>query len=145
MSMTVIGFGLVVVVVSALLLAFMFMRANRVSLTKKTDEKPEWMRSTPPQETIEATTADQGGVGLYHHEEGERLAAPFAEQLEDILQAKIKADPELTDFELDLGTGDGYDLEIWVNGVKYSSVDELPSEKLKTAFRETVKEWNSKA
>ncbi|WKZ35835.1 MAG: hypothetical protein QY332_19670 [Anaerolineales bacterium] len=144
MTITIIGIGAAVIVISVVLLAFMFIKSNQVNLTKKTEDKPEWMRSTPPPETVEATTASQGGVGLYHQEEGERLASPFAEQLEDILKARLAADPTLKDFTIDLATGKGYELEIWVNGSKYTSIDELPSEKLKSVFREAVDEWDSR-
>ena len=89
----------------------------------------------------------QGGnesIATFVHDEGEILAAPFAEQIEDILRAKIKADPALQKYEVDLGTGANQALEIWVDGKPYSSVDDLPDERLKEAFRAAVEKWNSK-
>ncbi|MBI5933652.1 MAG: hypothetical protein HY867_08080 [Chloroflexi bacterium] len=91
--------------------------------------------------------SSQGGnesIAAFVHDEGEILAAPFAEQIEDILRAKIKADPALQKYEIDLGTGANQTLEIWVDGKPYSSVDDLPDERLKEAFRAAVEKWNAK-
>lgn len=141
MSMTVLIFGGVVVLISVGLLMFMFKRANEVNLTGKTDEKPVWMRSMPPQETVDATRAENEGVTIFNYDEGEKIAAPFAEQIEDILRAKLKSDP-FNKFEIDLGTAADGSLEIWVNGAKYENVKDLPNEGLKKAFNEAVKKWN---
>jgi len=140
MSMIVILLGSVVVLISVGLLAWMFMKANEVKLTGKTDDKPEWMHSEPPQETMDATRADGEGVTSFDHDAGERLAAPFAEQIEDILRAKLDSDP-FNKFEIDFGTGADGSLEIWVNGKMYASVDEIPDAGLKQAFHESVKKW----
>jgi len=143
MSMTIIVIGAVVILVSVLLLAFVFMKSNQVNLTGKTEDKPEWMQSLPPQETVAATKARGAGIGLYSHDAGEQLAAPFAEQLEDILRAKLEAHPELKNIKIDLGTGEGLNLDIWVDGKKYTAVDDLPSEHLKQVFREAIQAWES--
>ena len=140
MSMIVILLGSVVVLISVGLLAWMFMKANEVKLTGKTDNKPEWMHSEPPQETMAATRADGEGVTSFDHDAGERLAAPFAEQIEDILRAKLDSDP-FNKFEIDFGTGADGSLEIWVNGKMYASVDEIPDAGLKQAFHEAVAKW----
>jgi hypothetical protein len=140
MSMIVILLGSIVVLVSVGLLAWMFMKANEVKLTGKTDNKPEWMHSEPPQETMDATRADGEGVTSFDHDAGERLAAPFAEQIEDILRAKLDSDP-FNKFEIDFGSAKDGSLEIWVNGKMYASVDEIPDAGLKQAFDEAVKKW----
>ncbi len=142
MTLSIIIFG--VIGISLVLLAFMFMKANQVNLTGKTEEKPEWMSSNPPVETVAATKAEGEGVTLFNHDEGEKIASPFAEQIEDILRAKLKAHPVLKDFKVDIGTGKDYGFEFWVNDKKYASVDDLPSEELKTLFRETVQDWESR-
>ena len=141
--MIVMILGGLVVLISVGLLAVMFMKSNEVNLTGKTNDKPEWMRSTPPKETMDATRADNEGVTIFDHDAGERLAAPFAEQIEDILRAKLDSDP-FNKFEIDLGTGADGMLEIWVNGTKYESINELPDEGLKNAFHEAVKKWEGK-
>ena len=121
--------------------ALIFIKFNQVNLTGKTNDKPEWMRSMPPKETTDATRADNEGVTIFDYDEGEKIAAPFAEQIEDILRAKLKSDP-FNKFDIDLGTAADGSLEIWVNGTKYESVKALPDEKLKKAFNEAVKKWN---
>lgn len=143
MSITILILGGVVVLISVSLLMFMFKRANEVNLTGKTNGKPEWMHSMPPQETLNATLADNEGVTIFNYDEGEKIAAPFAEQIEDILRAKLSSDP-FNKFDIDLGTADDGSLEFWVNGTKYESVKELPDEKLKKAFHEAVKKWSEK-
>ncbi len=135
--------GGIAILISVGLLALMFMRSNEVNLTGKTEEKPEWMKSTPPKETMAATRADDEGVTLFDHDAGEKIASPFAEQIEDILRAKLESDP-FNKFEIDFGTAPDGSLEIWVNGTKYGGMDELPDEKLKAAFRNAVKEWEDR-
>jgi hypothetical protein len=130
----------VIIVVMVLLLVPVFMKSRKVNLTGKTDEKPEWMRSTPPAETMKATLAENEGVTLYNQDADEKVAAPFAEQIEDILRAKLDSDP-FNKFKIDLGTSEDGSLEIWVNGTRYDSVNDLPDEELKQAFLEAVKKW----
>ncbi|MBL8088694.1 MAG: hypothetical protein JNJ43_00085 [Anaerolineales bacterium] len=134
----------IVVVVSVVLLALMFMRANQINLTGKTDEKPEWMKSDPPHETIAATKAEGEGVTLFNYDEGEQVGSAFAEQIEDILRAKLEAHPNLKEYKIDIGTSDDLDLEYWVNGEKYASVESLPNEELKQVFLEAIKDWESR-
>jgi len=141
--MTMMILGGIVVLIFVALLALMFMKSNEVNLTGKTDEKPDWMHALPPQETMDATRADNEGITSFDYDEGEKLAAPFAEQIEDILRAKLNSDP-FNKFEIDLGTAQDGSLEIWVNGTKYASIDELPDEELKQAFRESVAKWDKK-
>ncbi len=142
MTLSVIIFG--VIGISVVLLAFMFMKANQVNLTGKTEEKPEWMSSNPPVETVAVTKAEGEGFTLFNHDEGEKIASPFAEQIEDMLRARLKTHPLLKDFKVDIGTGADYGFEFTVNEKKYSSVDELPNEELKALFRETVQDWESR-
>ncbi len=142
MAITALVLGAIVILISVGLLALVFMKSNQVQLTGKTEDKPEWMHSTPPKETMDATRADDEGVTLFDHDAGERIAAPFAEQIEDILRAKLDSDP-FNKFEIDFGSASDGSLEIWVNGTKYASVDEIPDEGLKKAFHEAVKKWES--
>jgi hypothetical protein len=140
MAITTLVVGAIVILVLVGVLALVFMKSNEVQLTGKTEDKPEWMKSTPPKETMAASRADDEGVTLYDHDAGERLASPFAEQIEDILQAKLDSDP-FNKFKIDLGTGKDGSLEIWVDGKMYASVDEIPDAGLKKAFREAVEKW----
>lgn len=114
---------------------------------KNASESPsaeKYMRVPPPAETVAATTEENKAVAFFNHDEGEKLAAPFAEQIEDILRAKVKADPALRKYEIDLATSANQALEIWVDGKAYASADDLPDERLKEAFRSAVEKWNAK-
>lgn len=100
------------VLVSVGLLAMMFMKSNEVNLTGKTEEKPEWMNSTPPKATMETTRAENEGVTLFNYDEEAKMSSPFAEQIEDILREKLKSDP-FNKFDIDLGTAKDGSLEFW--------------------------------
>ena len=123
------------------IMAWLINRTRKFDITPTSDEKPEWMRTTPPQETIAATTANGQGVGLYDHEEGEQLASPFAEQIEDILRAELAKDPELAALKVDLGTAKDGGLEIWVDGESYTDLETLPNERLRDAIRRASQKW----
>jgi hypothetical protein len=144
MSMFILVAGGLMIVIGLGLLAFLFVKANQVNLTEKTEGKPEWMHAMPPEETVKATVADGEGVTLYDYDEGEKVAAPFAEQIEDILRAKAENDPYLKSFDIDFGTSSDGGLEIWVNGTKYDGVASVPDEKLKETLLQVVKDWNSR-
>jgi hypothetical protein len=134
------GLAIVVMVVA---LGWLFVRANRVNLTgTKEGEKPEWMRSTPPRETLAATQADGEGVTLYDYDSGEKLAAPFAEQIEDILQNLIEADPQLKKYKLDFGTASDGGLEIWVDGKSYRAIKDIPEEPIRAAIQKAIDIYN---
>ena len=87
---------------------------------------------------------DGEGVTLYNYDEGEKVATPFAEQIEDVLRAKVESDPYLKSFTIDFGTAADGGLEIWVNGEKHDGVANLPDEQLKQSLLEAVKDWNSR-
>ena len=132
--------GLSILVIIGIM-AWLINRTRKFDITPTSDEKPEWMRTTPPQETIAATTANGQGVGLYDHEEGEQLASPFAEQIEDILRAELAKDPELAALKVDLGTAKDGGLEIWVDGESYTDLETLPNERLRDAIRRASQKW----
>jgi len=142
MGMMGLTLGVIAIVVMIVVLVFLFRNANKVNLTGTGDEKPEWMREMPPAETLAAAKKEGKDITVFDFDEGEKLAAPFTEQIEDIFRAKLEADPELKDFKIDLGTRENGELEIWVNDTKYMNVNDLPDERLKTAFRESVAKWN---
>ena len=144
MSSVILIAGGVMIVIALVMLAMVFMKSNQVNLTEKTEGKPEWMHAMPPKETVEATIKDGEGVTLYDHDEGEKVAAPFAEQIEDVLRAKAQSDPYLKTFEIDFGTAADGGLEIWVNGEKFNGVASLPDEQLKQTLLAVVKDWNSR-
>jgi len=135
--------GGAVIVTTAVVMIRLFARMRDVDLTSPPPpgEKPPWTATTPPQETLDAIRADGEEGTLWDHDPGERVAAAFAEQIEDIVQARIAADPELADIRFDLGTAPDRSLEFWVNGEPYGSVEALPDERLRQIVREAVAEW----
>jgi hypothetical protein len=123
------------------IMAWLINRTRKFDVTPTSDEKPEWMRTTPPKETVAATTAKGQGVGLYDYEEGEQLASPFAEQIEDILRAELAKDPELAALKVDLGTAKDGALEIWVDGESYTDLETLPNKSLRDAIHRASQKW----
>jgi len=142
--MSILGIGLVAValVVIILVFVFLFQKSNAINLTGNTEDKPDWMRETPPAETLGALLREGKKVMVFDYEEGEKLAAPFTEQIEDIFRAKIEADPDLNHYQVDLGSAPDGTLEIWINDKKYTNVNDLPDDKLKRVFRASVVKWN---
>ncbi|MBT3314417.1 MAG: hypothetical protein HN390_07360 [Anaerolineae bacterium] len=140
---TIFIIGAIAVVVILGIIVALITQSRRVNLTKPntSEEKPEWMRATPPKETMAATLADGEGITLFNHDEGERLASPFAEQIEDILQALLKNDPQLSSLKVDLGTSDSGTLEFWVNGKKHDRIEDIPNKALRDAILQAVKKW----
>jgi len=72
---------------------------------------------------------------------GEALASPFAEQIEDVVRAKLDADPALKKYQIDFGTAPDGSLEIDVDGKKYAGIDAIPDERLREVIRGAVKAW----
>lgn len=141
MSLTILVIAALAALVVIGAVAFVFISANRVNLTESGDQKPEWMRQTPPPETISATQADGQGFQVFNHDPGEKLASPFVEQIEDIVRARLQAHPELSHYEVDLGSAPDSSLEIWVNGQKFDKIEDLPDDGLRQVFHEAIASW----
>jgi len=135
--------GGIVVIVMVVALGWLFLRSNQVDLTGTQEgQKPEWMRTTPPQETLSATQAEGEGITLFNEDAGEKLAAPFAEQIEDILKNLMASDPQLSGHTVDFGTADDGGLEIWVDGKAYREVKDIPEEAIRAAIQKAIKLYN---
>ncbi len=134
------------VLIIAAIVGWLVLQSRRVNLTgsESPDQKPEWMRTTPPPETRAATQADGQGVAVYDYDAGEHVAAPFAEQIEDIARAFMNADPALAAMDVDLGTTPEGGLEIWVNGERYTDLSQLPSERLRQVFQQAIERWEQR-
>jgi hypothetical protein len=96
------------------------------------------MHTTPPPESLAAARADGEGIGLYDFDEGENVAAAFAEQIEDILRAQISADPYLKSYDVDFGTGADGSLDIRVGDQHYTGIDQIPDLRLREAVQHAV-------
>jgi len=142
MSLGVVGLFAVFLVVIIVIFAMLFRNSNNVNLTGNAEDKPDWIRETLPAETLSALRKEGKKVTVFDYQEGEKIAAPFTEQIEDIFRAKIEADSDLNHFQVDLGSAPDGTLEFWVNEKKYTNVNDLPDNRLKKAFRESVRQWD---
>ena len=73
---------------------------------------------------------------------GERRASAAAEMLESIIQRRMAGDPTFAGQGLDFGTSPDGSLEIWWQGESYSSVEQLPDERLRTLIGLAIEEFN---
>ena len=142
--MNMLGVLLVAIALIAILVVFFLLlrKTNTVNMTGSMEEKPAWMRETPPAETLGALLREGKKVTVFDYDQGEKVAAPFTEQIEDIFKAKVEADPTLHNYKVDLGSAPDGTLEFWINEKKYTNVDDLPDEGLKRAFRSSITQWN---
>lgn len=131
------------VVVIAVIYAIFVLQRRRVDLThsKSADQKPEWIRTTPPSETVAAIQADSEGFGLYDYDAGEGVAAAFVEQIEDIVHARLSEDPALSGIKVDFGTASTGELEIRVDGKSYTDIGDIPDERVREIIRQAVERW----
>ena len=142
MSISIVGLAGIALLVIILVFVFLFRNSNTVNFTGDSENKPDWIRETPPAETLGALLAEGKKVTVFDYDEGEKVAAPFTEQIEDIFRAKIEADPDLNHYKVDLGSAPDGTLEFWVNDKKFTNVNDLPDNKLKRAFRDSVRKWD---
>ena len=75
-------------------------------------------------------------------EEGERLASPISEQIEEMARRTLAAQGDELADGIDFATGADGSLEIWVEGRCYSSPDEIRDSKVRKAVQEAVEEFN---
>lgn len=138
-----IAVALLVALVVLFVIALVFIRANQVDIAGSGPEKPDWVRSTPPTQTLSATRAGEKDFQMFDQQDGERVASPFAEQIEDVLQHLFKNHPELNHYHIDLGSAPDGGLEIWVNGQKFDHIDDLPDDGLRQVFDEAIQIWQN--
>jgi hypothetical protein len=137
--------GAAILAIFAIILIRIFQAGEQVNLTDTPEgEKPEWMRSDPSPETVEATQADQEGISLYDFDPGEDLAAAFAEQIEDIIHSLMEKNPEFSGLELDLGTGPQGGIEYHFQGQSYSHLDQIPNQQIREVIKQAVEIYNSR-
>ncbi|HEX2993671.1 MAG TPA: hypothetical protein VHP14_02540 [Anaerolineales bacterium] len=142
-SSFIVGIIIVVVVVMLVIWLLLLRSSRRVNLTRTPEgQKPEWMRSTPPAETTAATQAEGEGITLYNYDQGEKVAASFAEQIEDILRSQMGADPYLQSLKVDFGTGTDGGLEIIVGDKVYKAVEQITDVRLREAITKAVATYN---
>jgi hypothetical protein len=135
--------GGVTAAVIAVIYAIFVLQRRRIDLThaKSPDQKPEWIKTSPPPETVAATQAQGEGIGLYGRDPGEGVAAAFVEQIEDIVHARLSEDVTLSEIKVDFGTAPAGELEIWVDGESYTDISSIPNERVREIIRQAVESW----
>lgn len=143
-NMLVIGLlGVAVLLVVILIFTFLMNRSRKVDLDSVPEgETPEWIHSSIPEETKQATLADQEGITLFDHDPGEDLAAPFAEQIEDILRNQLQVDPALRPYDVDFGTAPDGGIEFHIRGETYAAIDQIPYEEIRAAIKKAIAKYN---
>jgi hypothetical protein len=136
--------GLVILAVVILMVSWS-KKAREVDLADSEGgaKKPEWVRTTPPDETSSQLKADGEKFGVFDQDKGEEMASPFAEQIEDIIRVLLRQDPDLAGVKVDLGSAADGSLEIWIDEELFTSVDDISNDKIKQVFRKAISRWEA--
>jgi hypothetical protein len=127
---------MLVFVVLVLLVLFLYLLILRSRYMNLTDSDPvDKPRFLAPRQPNTATTD-------FKTEADEWLAAPFAEEIEDIAKELIAADPQLTGTRLDFGTAPDGSLEIWLGDKRYTEIAHLPDPRLQAILRQAVARYH---
>jgi hypothetical protein len=122
------------------IISFQNKQASRPPLIRESKEGTS-IRNTKPDETPE-WLSELKSVVETGDEPGEFEASPISEQIEEMANRLLKAHPDLRGVNLDFGTAIEGSLEIWVNSERYSSIEEIPDERIRNAINEAVQEYN---
>jgi len=76
---------------------------------------------------------------------GEKVASPMSEEIESLVQADLKSHPDLAGTQIDFATDPDDTLSIWINGVAYQEVDDIPDERIRAAVHKAVAAFNKSA
>jgi hypothetical protein len=76
------------------------------------------------------------------YEEGEKPASLVSEQIEERVKQILSAKGLTNGHEIDFGTAADGSLEIWVDGVAYVNVGDIPDTAIREAVGEAVEEFN---
>lgn len=69
-------------------------------------------------------------------------ASPIGEQIEGMVKLRLQAYPDLSQVDLDFGTGMDGSLDIWVDGERYQAVEDVPDARIRKAIAEAVNAFN---
>jgi len=135
--------GILAVLVVIGIAVFMIRQGQKFKLTDTPPgEKPEWMRSLPPEETQATLKAKGEKMAVFEHTSGEKLAAPFAEQIEDMVRTLLQEDPELKSTQIDFGTAPDGSLEFIIAGIPYASLEDIPVSRIKEIIQQAIQRYN---
>ncbi|MFN2274373.1 MAG: hypothetical protein ACK2TX_05960 [Anaerolineales bacterium] len=103
-------------------------------------------RRAPRASRVAAPGAEPASTGRLKAPGGEEeIASPAAETIEALAQERLRKHADLAGVRLDFGTGRGGDLEIWVNSERFTSIDAIPDERIRSAIQEAVEAFNQGA
>jgi len=135
--------GILAVLVVIGIVAFMIWQGQKFKLTDTPPgEKPEWMRNPPPEETQAALKAKGEKMAVFEHTNGERLASPFAEQIEDMVHTRLQEDILLKAIQVDFGTAPDGGLEFIIDGVRYATLENIPAGGVKEIIQQAIQHFN---
>lgn len=138
-----LGAGILIIV--GIFMVRIFRISQNINLTDTPEgEKPEWLSTDPPPETVAETKKDGERISLYDFDPGEDLAAAFAEQIEDIIHHLMAEDPALSSLSLDLGTAPDGGIEYHFEGETYTNVDHIPDENIQDVIKRAIDIYNSR-
>lgn len=144
-SILLVVLGVAVLAIVVLFMMRLFKISRGIDLTDTPEgEKPDWMQSGPPPETVAELEKDGEKISLYDFDPGEDLAAAFAEQIEDILHHLMAQDPQLSSLDLDLGTAPDGGIEYHFQGESYTNADEIPDERIRSLIKRAIDLYNSR-
>jgi len=83
--------------------------------------------------------ADEGGDPS---EGDEHQAAAASEAIEELVNLKLAKIPGLAGTRIDFGSAADGSLEIWIGDQRYTSIDEIPDQRIQQAVREAVASFN---
>lgn len=113
-----------VVILALLLVLWVFLSRNR-------------MKQDPPYAPESLEALDDVRI-----DQGERVASPVSEEIESLVQNQIRTHPDLAGHQVDFATGPDESLVIWLDGVAYHGVDDIPDERIRQAIKTAVAEFN---
>ncbi len=138
-----LGAGILIIV--GIFMIRIFRISQNINLTDTPEgEKPEWLKTDPPPETVAETKKDGEKISLYDFDPGEDLAAAFAEQIEDIIHHLMEKDPDLRSLSLDLGTAPDGGIEYHFEGETYTNADHIPDANIQDVIKRAIDIYNSR-
>ena len=87
----------------------------------------------------EGPSPDEGGDPSSGEE---HQAAPASEAIEELVNRKLAGIPGLGGTRIDFGSAADGSLEIWIGDQRYTSIDEIPDQRIQQAVREAVASFN---
>lgn len=72
----------------------------------------------------------------------ERVASAASERIEFLVRQRLAGHPDLAEKTIDFGTQEDGTLGIWIEGEKYEDPESIPDERIRSAVREAVSEFN---